>query len=314
MITKSPCDQSIFVDKIYFTFNARTGFKHLLKNLNFKKSDKILLPAYIGITDREGSGVFDPISDLKLNFEFYRINKNFSIEKDELEYKISSGVFKAVLFIHYFGFLHCDIESVKTLCHQHNVIVIEDCAHAYSSLYKGKLLGSFGDFSFFSIHKFLATQDGGFLKINNPRFHIPALEYHEQEIRLESLQHYVKSKINEISKIRTENYKTFLNNLGQINEIEILFPNVPNGVSPLNFPIIVKNNMREKLYFFLMEEQIPTIALYYRLIHQISPKEYPASYFLANNILNLPIHQDITPDDIHLIVEKIKSFISNSLT
>lgn len=313
MITKSASDTTKLVDHIYFTYNARTGFKHLLKNLHFKSSEKILLPAYIGITDREGSGVFDPISALKLNFEFYRINANLSIEKDELTSKISSGNFKAILIIHYFGFLHCDIEWLVNLCSSHNVILIEDCAHAFFSKFKKKLLGSFGDFSFYSVHKFLATLDGGFLKINNPVYHIPPLESDRQAMRVETLHHLVKTKIDDVSKLRKKHYKYYLKKLNQIDEIKILFRTLPNGITPLNFPIIIKKNQREKLYFFLMERQIPTIALYYRLIDPISSKDYPDSYFLANNILNLPVHQDITSEDTDIIVENIKSFFSNSI-
>ena len=110
MITKTPIDKKKCVGNIFFTSAARVGFNHLLKNLHFKDEEKILLPAYIGITDREGSGVFDPISELKINYDFYGLEKNLKINKEDLETKILSGQFKAVLIIHYFGFLHCDIE------------------------------------------------------------------------------------------------------------------------------------------------------------------------------------------------------------
>jgi len=73
----------------------------------------------------------------------------------------------------------------------------------------------------------------------------------------------------------------------------------------MNLPIIVKNNKREKLYFKLMDEGIPTIALYYRLIDSIDRRQYPDSYYLSNNILNLPVHQDITKNDIEILTKKL---------
>lgn len=308
MITKSPIDKNKWIENIFYTSAARVGFKHLLKNLHFNGKEKILLPAYIGITDREGSGVFDPISELKINYDFYGLEKNMKINKEDLETKILSGQFKAVLVIHYFGFAHCDIDWVSILCKKNNVLLIEDCAHTFSSTYKNIPLGNFGDFSFFSIHKFLATEDGGFLKIINKSFQLPKISDSYQRIKLETLEHLNKSKINEISKIRIRNYKYLRDKLENIDAIEILYPDLPQGIVPLNFPVIVKGNKREKLYFKLTEDKIPTIALYYRLIDVIDKDEYPASYYLSNNILNLPIHQEISPEEIDYIVERLRDF------
>ena len=308
MITKKPINKNNCVENIFFTSAARVGFKHLLKNLHFKNKEKILLPAYIGITDREGSGVFDPILELKINYDFYGLEKNLKINKEDLETKILSGQFKAVLIIHYFGFLHCDIEWVSEICNNNNVLMIEDCAHAFSSMYKNIPLGSFGDFSFFSIHKFLATEDGGILKVNNKDFHFPIINDASRRIKLETLEQLSKSKISEISNIRISNYNYYIEKLKDFEKIELLYPELPQGIVPVNFPVIVKGNKREKLYFKLMEEKIPTIALYYRLINFIDKEKYPASYYLSNNILNLPIHQDILPEDIDNIVEKLSEF------
>lgn len=309
MISKSPNITDNCVRNIYFTSAARVGFKHLLKNLYFKDKEKILLPAYIGITDREGSGVFDPISELKINYDFYGLEKNLKINKEDLETKILSGQFKAVLIIHYFGFLHCDIEWVSKICKNNNVLLIEDCAHAFSSTYKNIPLGDFGDFSFFSIHKFFATEDGGILKVNDKNFHFPIIDDISQRIKLETLEQLSKSKINEISNIRISNYNYYIQKLKDFEKIELLYPELPQGIVPVNLPIIVKSNKREKLYFKLMEEKIPTIALYYRLIDFIDKEKYPASYYLSNNILNLPTHQDITKDDIDLITKRIYSYL-----
>lgn len=48
-----------------------------------------------------------------------------------------------------FGFV-CDIEKIKKICSKNNVILIEDCAQALGAKYRNNLVGSFGDFSFYS--------------------------------------------------------------------------------------------------------------------------------------------------------------------
>lgn len=57
------------------------------------------------------------------------------------------------------------------------------------------------------------------------------------------------------------------------------------------------------------------VSLYYTMIEQISPQEFPVSHQLAGQILNLPIHQNVKPDALVAMVnqlgESIKSLSSN---
>tara|TARA_B110001450_G_C17442478_1_gene408502 strand:+ start:324 stop:551 length:228 start_codon:yes stop_codon:yes gene_type:complete len=62
---------------------------------------------------------------------------------------------------------------------------------------------------------------------------------------------------------------------------------------PLNFPIIVKNNLREKLYFFLISEGVETCAMWYELAPEINKNKFPLSYNISNSILNLSTHHDL---------------------
>ncbi|MDD3534203.1 MAG: DegT/DnrJ/EryC1/StrS family aminotransferase, partial [Candidatus Cloacimonetes bacterium] len=58
---------------------------------------------------------------------------------------------------------------IMELAREHKLAVIEDCAHACGGKYKGRMLGSIGDFGSFSFQavKNLATGDGGMLTTNN---------------------------------------------------------------------------------------------------------------------------------------------------
>ena len=84
---------------------------------------------------------------------------------------------------------------------------------------------------------------------------------------------------------------------------------MPNDI-PQTFPILIKNNQREKLYFYLMDQGAPTTALYYRLIDQIKKEDFPLSHKISQEILNLPVHQDTNQDDIIIICDLIRNFFT----
>ncbi|EJL9428297.1 perosamine synthetase-related protein, partial [Vibrio cholerae] len=63
-----------------------------------------------------------------------------------------------------------------------------------------------------------------------------------------------------------------------------------------------------KLYFYLLDNNIPTVALYYRMIPQIDPGKFELSMLISSEILNLPVHQDTTLEDVDLVCNKINDF------
>ena len=150
-----------------FTPNGRTAFKTALELFDLSSNDVILLPAYVGINDKEGSGVLDPVEAAGVRYEFYEVDKNLAPVLEDLKKKISQPNVKAVLAIHYFGFPASTFEDVVRLCKEHGKILIEDCAHALYSHLGGKRLGTFGDAAFFSLHKFLPVPSGGMLWMHN---------------------------------------------------------------------------------------------------------------------------------------------------
>jgi perosamine synthetase len=69
---------------------------------------------------------------------------------------------KAIMAVHLYG-LPCDMDALTDLCHQHGLYLIEDCAEAFGTFYKGQHVGTFGDvatFSFFG-NKTITTGEGG---------------------------------------------------------------------------------------------------------------------------------------------------------
>ena len=60
--------------------SARAALKAILEAQQFNRHDTVLLPAYVGWSPREGSGVFDPIAELGLRFGFYRVDSRLNID------------------------------------------------------------------------------------------------------------------------------------------------------------------------------------------------------------------------------------------
>lgn len=83
---------------------------------------------------------------------------------------------KAIVLVHIYG-IPADMDAIMAIARRHNLIVIEDCAQAQGSLYKGKPVGSWGHFGCFSIGsgKNLAAGDGGMLVVDDERLHQMAL-------------------------------------------------------------------------------------------------------------------------------------------
>ena len=84
-----------------------------------------------------------------------------NIAPDEVESKITSRT-KAILPVHFAG-RPCDMDALSLIANNHELKIIEDCAHAIETEYKGRKAGTFGDFGSFSFYvtKNVATGEGG---------------------------------------------------------------------------------------------------------------------------------------------------------
>jgi dTDP-4-amino-4,6-dideoxygalactose transaminase len=69
---------------------------------------------------------------------------------------------RAIIPVHFAG-RPCDMDSIMAIAEKYNLVVIEDCAHAIETEYKGRKAGTFGDFGCFSFYvtKNVVTGEGG---------------------------------------------------------------------------------------------------------------------------------------------------------
>lgn len=90
-----------------------------------------------------------------------------NIDPNRLAEKITSKT-RAILPVHFAG-RPCDMDAICAIAKQNNLVIIEDCAHAIESRYKGISVGNFGDFGCFSFYvtKNVVTGEGGMILTNN---------------------------------------------------------------------------------------------------------------------------------------------------
>jgi dTDP-4-amino-4,6-dideoxygalactose transaminase len=86
-----------------------------------------------------------------------------NIDPIEIENKITKKT-RAILLVHFAG-QACDMDAIMSIARANSLKVIEDCAHAIETEYKGRKAGTFGDFGCFSFYvtKNIITGEGGML-------------------------------------------------------------------------------------------------------------------------------------------------------
>ncbi len=93
--------------------------------------------------------------------------ETWQISPSAIEEKISPRT-KAVIAVDYTG-QPCEYDSIKQICKQHNLVLIEDAAHAIGTQYKGQPVGSIADMTTFSFHpvKTVTSGEGGAIMTNS---------------------------------------------------------------------------------------------------------------------------------------------------
>jgi len=94
----------------------------------------------------------------------------WNMDPVKLEEKINSKT-KAIIPVHFAG-RSCEMDQIIKIATKHNLKVIEDCAHAIETIYKGEKAGTMGDMGVFSFYatKNLAVGEGGMVISNNEKF------------------------------------------------------------------------------------------------------------------------------------------------
>ena len=143
--------------------SGRTGLYLALKALDLKATDEVLCQAFTCVA------VPNAISWAGAKSVFIDTQKNgFNLDVNDLKKKVTDNS-QAIIVQHTFG-RPDDLVTIKKICQQHQLILIEDCAHSLGAQYQGKPVGSFGDVTMLSFgrDKVISSIFGGALLTNNP--------------------------------------------------------------------------------------------------------------------------------------------------
>lgn len=145
----------------------------IMKALNISKGDEVIIPAFGWITDYNAVELFGatPV--------FAAIDDSMNISPEDFEARITKKT-KAVIVIYYQG-AASRIDEIIKIARKHKVKVIEDVAQSAGGTYNGKMLGSLGDVSFFSLqnNKVITSGDGGILATNDQETYERAVRFHD---------------------------------------------------------------------------------------------------------------------------------------
>lgn len=128
---------------VTLTSSGRQALFDTLRSFKIKKGDEVLVQAFTCIAVPEAilwTGATPIYCDIKDN--------SYSIDPQDVRRKITSKT-KAMILQHTFG-IPGPIEEILEIAKEHNIMVIEDCAHALDVPHRGKKLGTFGDAAIFS--------------------------------------------------------------------------------------------------------------------------------------------------------------------
>jgi len=293
-IPNKPRDSSHFKLNLY-QFNAAR--EALAEIINIVGPDKtIFIPAFIGYSVREGSGIFDPIRKSGINYEFYKMDHQLNIDAPVLFEKIEKNPGSIVLLVHYWGFIDPACAEIKHFAAKHSCIVVEDFAHGLFTFFKKPVVDF--DYGFFSLHKMFPYDTGGVLISKHP---------------LDSLQTYdagfFEYNLLAIAEVRTANYLHLHERLKGISlkKVSLLRSDIGNSV-PQTFPILLPDNkMKDFLYFKMNEAGFGVVSLYHQLISEVG-ESFNNERDISSRILNLPIHQDVSFE----AIDEMVSFLRNA--
>lgn len=95
--------------------------------------------------------------------------QTWNMDPAQIEAKITPRT-KAIIVVHLYGH-SVDMDAILDIARRHNLYVVEDAAEATGATYKGKVVGSMGHISTFSLfgNKVITTGEGGMITTNDPK-------------------------------------------------------------------------------------------------------------------------------------------------
>lgn len=151
--------------KVLLTTSGSTALDMAALMCGIRPGDEVILPSYT-FSSTANSFV---LAGAKLVFVDIRPD-TMNIDEKLIEAAITDKT-KVIVPVHYAG-VACEMDTIMKMAKKHGLLVVEDAAQGVMSTYKGRALGTIGDFGCYSFHetKNYSMGEGGALVINNPAF------------------------------------------------------------------------------------------------------------------------------------------------
>ena len=153
------------VKKAMLTTSGSSALDMAALLCDLKPGDEVILPSF---TFSSTANAFVLVG-AKLVFVDIRPD-TMNIDETKIEHAITDKT-KVICVMHYAG-VACEMDTIMDIAKRHNLKVVEDAAQAIMSTYKGRQLGTIGDFGCFSFHetKNFSMGEGGAILINNEKY------------------------------------------------------------------------------------------------------------------------------------------------
>ena len=151
--------------KALLTTSCTTAIELAAYLLEIRPGDEVICPSYTFVSSA------NPFVLRGAKIIFVDIRKDtMNIDENKIEEAISDKT-KAILVVHYAG-VACEMDKIMEISKKHNIPVIEDAAQGVMAFYKGKALGTIGDFGCYSFHetKNYSMGEGGALLIQDEKY------------------------------------------------------------------------------------------------------------------------------------------------
>ena len=305
-----------------------------------KEGDEVIMPAYTFVSTANAfvlRGAVPVFVDIRPD--------TMNLDEKLIESAVTERT-KAIVPVHYAG-VACEMDTIMETAQRHHLMVIEDAAQGVMSFYKGKALGTIGDFGCYSFHetKNYSMGEGGALLIKDPKYVEDAeiirekgtnrSKYYRGQIDkytwINYGSSYLPSDMNaaylyaqlemaeEINDARLGCWNRYYENLkGLAQEGKIELPVVPEGcVHNAHMFYIKAKDIEERtaLKSFLAEKDI--LAVFHYIPLHTAPAGLKFGRFHGEDryttreserLLRLPLYYRLTMEQVDYISDMVKEF------
>lgn len=307
---------------------------------DIEPGDEVIMPSYTFVSTADafvGRGAKIVFVDIRPD--------TMNIDEKLIEAAITEKT-KVIVPVHYAG-VSCEMDTILDIAKRHNLMVVEDAAQGVNAFYKGKALGTLGDFGCFSFHetKNYSMGEGGALLIrdesnieraeiirekgtNRSKFFRGQVDkyswvsfgssYLPSDMNAAYLWAQLE-KFDEINENRLNSWNFYYNALRPLEDKGVIkLPVVPQGCTHNAHMFYIKAkdlDERTRLIAYLKENGIGT-AFHYVPLHSSTAGEKYGVFFSedkyttkeSERLLRLPMYYGLTESDCEYICNKIFEF------